>query len=137
MKKDKAPAPKNPLSDLWPTQSVELLKALHILTRDGALNQDSRRKLKQVQHLVQLITPHLAGLKSIADLGAGKSYLGFMLYDLWMRKHADTRLYAVEQRPELIETCRKLAADSGFDRISFVPVSIQRSEEHTSELQSR
>ena len=37
--------------DLKPGQSIELLKALHILTRDGKLNQDSRRKLKQVYHL--------------------------------------------------------------------------------------
>ncbi|MBY0465435.1 MAG: SAM-dependent methyltransferase, partial [Burkholderiales bacterium] len=36
---------------LAPDQSIELLKALHILTREGKLNQDSRRKLKQVNHL--------------------------------------------------------------------------------------
>ena len=36
--------------DLRPGKSIELLKALHILTRDGKLNQDSRRKLKQVNH---------------------------------------------------------------------------------------
>jgi len=34
--------------EIRPGQSIELLKALHILTRDGRLNQDSRRKLKQV-----------------------------------------------------------------------------------------
>ena len=33
---------------LKPGQSIDLLKALHILTREGKLNQDSRRKLKQV-----------------------------------------------------------------------------------------
>jgi tRNA A58 N-methylase Trm61 len=103
---------------------VELLKALHILTRDGALNQDSRRKLKQVQHLVQLVTPQLTNVKTIADLGAGKSYLGFMLYDLWMREKSETHLWAIEQRPELVATCRRLAKDSGFDRISFVAQSI-------------
>ena len=41
-----------PLPELRPGQSVELLKELHILTREGKLNQDSRRKLKQVGHLV-------------------------------------------------------------------------------------
>ena len=40
---------------LRPGQSIELLKELHILTRDGRLNQDSRRKLKQVNHLLQFI----------------------------------------------------------------------------------
>ena len=41
--------------ELRPGQSIELLKELHILTRDGRLNQDSRRKLKQVYHLYQFI----------------------------------------------------------------------------------
>ena len=50
---------KETLADLWPGQSAALLKALHILTRDGALNADSRRKLKQVLHLANLIRPAL------------------------------------------------------------------------------
>ena len=41
--------------DLRPGQSLELLKELHILTREGKINQDSRRKLKQVNHLFQFI----------------------------------------------------------------------------------
>jgi hypothetical protein len=43
--------------ELRPGQSIELLKALHILTREGKINQDSRRKLKQVNHLLQFIEP--------------------------------------------------------------------------------
>jgi hypothetical protein len=71
---------------------VELLKELHILTRDGRLNQDSRRKLKQVNHLYQFIEPLLQELSAdghaptLADHGAGKSYLGFILYDLFFRR---------------------------------------------------
>jgi hypothetical protein len=45
--------------EIRPGQSIELLKELHILTRDGKLNQDSRRKLKQVYHLYQFIEPLL------------------------------------------------------------------------------
>lgn len=112
------------VSELWPGESRELLKSLHILTRDGKLNQDSRRKLKQIRHLVQLITPHLDGLESIVDVGAGKSYLGFMIYDLWLREREATRLYAVEQRDELIKACKLIASRSGFNRITFVSSSI-------------
>ncbi len=36
------------LPELRADQSIELLKELHILTREGRLNQDTRRKLKQV-----------------------------------------------------------------------------------------
>lgn len=115
---------------LWPGQSTELLKSLHILTRDGQLNQDSRRKLKQVQHLVQFLIPGLEGLKTIADLGAGKSYLGFMLYDLWLRDHPESHLYAIESREKLIETCRDIASKSGFDRTTFASATILESMAH-------
>ena len=69
------------IPDIKPGQSVELLKELHILTRDGKLNQDSRRKLKQVYHLYQFIEPLLQEVKqdhadiTLVDHGAGKSYL--------------------------------------------------------------
>jgi hypothetical protein len=125
-KKTKSEVPKaeTELEELWPGQSKELLKSLNILTRDGKLNQDSRRKLKQVQHLVQFITPHLEGLNGIADLGAGKSYLGFILYDLWLRNHPESRLWSIEKRAELVQTGKKIASTSGFDRITFVPQTI-------------
>ncbi|MFZ9372734.1 MAG: SAM-dependent methyltransferase, partial [Limnohabitans sp.] len=51
----------------WPPevragQSIGLLQRLHILTREGKLNQDSRRKLKQVYHLVGFIEKPLQAL---------------------------------------------------------------------------
>jgi hypothetical protein len=79
------------IPEIRPGQSIELLKELHILTRDGRLNQDSRRKLKQVYHLCQFIEPLLsevraeAGELTLVDHGAGKSYLGFILYDLYLK----------------------------------------------------
>lgn len=117
------------LAELWAGTSMELLKSLHILTRDGRMNQDSRRKLKQVRHLVQLIAPHLEGCESIADLGAGKSYLGFILYDLWLREREGTRLFAIESRKELVDACKLIASRSGFNRISFVARSILEASE--------
>ena len=48
--------------ELRPGQSLELLQELHILTREGRINQDSRRKLKQVYHLFQFIEPLLQQL---------------------------------------------------------------------------
>jgi hypothetical protein len=125
---------KSELTDLWPGQSVPLLKALHILTHNGGLNADSRRKLKQVQHLVQLIKPAIdASLKEkdqpvLADLGAGKSYLGFVLYDLYFGPAGRGKVIAVETRPELIAAAKKIAQDSGFDRMEFVEGKIADAE---------
>jgi hypothetical protein len=130
------------LADLWPGQSVPLLKALHILTHNGGLNADSRRKLKQVQHLAQLIKPAIdAAMASsseavgqnkksekpepvLADMGAGKSYLGFILYDLYFAKAGRGRVINVEARADLIATGQKIAAESGFDRMDFVEGTI-------------
>src|SRR6187399_71854 len=104
--------------DVRPGQSVELLKELHILTRDGKLNQDSRRKLKQVYHLYQFIDKLLLELEestsasgpTLADHGAGKSYLGFILYDLFFKERAGGRIYGIETRSELVEKSRDLSA---------------------------
>lgn len=121
---------KKVLADVWPGQvqadSVALLKALHILTRDGALNHDARRKLKQVLHLVQLLRPSLDAVLAgqpeavIADLGTGKSYLGFILYDLVVGPLGHGSIFGVDVRAELVERSQKLAAESHFTRMSFV-----------------
>jgi hypothetical protein len=120
--------------DVRPNQSAELLKELHILTRDGKLNQDSRRKLKQVYHLFQFIEPLLKDLKdtkgavSLVDHGAGKSYLGFILYDLFFKDLRDSsHIYGIETREELVTKSEELAARLGFGGMSFVNLSVAES----------
>jgi hypothetical protein len=114
-------------NEIRPGQSVELLKELHILTRDGRMNQDSRRKLKQVYHLYQFIEPLLKELAEegrdirLVDVGAGKSYLGFILYDLFFKERADaSTIVGVESRRELVERSRDLAQRLDFPRMSFL-----------------
>ena len=119
--------------DIRPGQSIELLKELHILTREGQLNQDSRRKLKQVYHLYQFIEPLLAevlagtGDLTLADHGAGKSYLGFILYDLFLKAKEAGTVYGIETRKELVAHSRELAARLDFPRMKFLDVSVEES----------
>lgn len=117
--------------DLKPGQSVELLKALHILTRDGKINQDSRRKLKQVYHLYQFIEPLLKEIHSegrsvaLVDHGAGKSYLGFVLYDLFFKSLDDeSRVYGIDVQKGLVEKSQALAQKLGFPRMWFLNAAI-------------
>ncbi len=123
-------------AEIRPGQSMELLKELHILTRDGRLNQDSRRKLKQVYHLYQFIEKLLRALPdggaqaTLADHGAGKSYLGFIIYDLFFNANGASppvglgHIYGIETRSELVEQSRALAARLGFTRMSFLNLSV-------------
>lgn len=108
-------------------QSIELLKELHILTADGKMNQDSRRKLKQVYHLYNFIEPFLKDSASLVDHGAGKSYLGFIIYDLFYKNSGDGHIYGVETRQDLIEKSRALQKKLGFDRMSFLNLSVSES----------
>ena len=109
--------------ELLPGQSKALLQELHLLTRDGHLNADARRKLKQVNHLVTLLRPALDDVLSrhsdatIVDVGSGKSYLGFLLYDLYLRQQGAGRIVGIESRSELVERTRELAARLGFERL--------------------
>jgi hypothetical protein len=121
------------LNELRPGQSIELLKELHILTREGRLNQDSRRKLKQVYHLFQFIEKLLRELPedgasaTLADHGAGKSYLGFIIYDLFFRERGGGHVYGIETRADLVEKSRLLAERLGFDRMSFLNLTVAES----------
>ena len=121
--------------DVRPEQSVELLKALHILTREGKLNQDSRRKLKQVYHLFNFIEPLLQKVQAqhadvtVVDHGAGKSYLGFILYDLFFKLHAPKgRVVGVEVRDDLVQRSTQLASEFGFKGMDFLNLSVAASE---------
>ena len=116
--------------ELLPGTSPALLKELHLLTRAGDLNADSLRKLKQVNHLAGLLAPALDDVLArfgdpvVVDCGAGKSYLGFILYELFLRGAGKGRLLAVESRPDLARGGAERAARLGFERLSFVEAPI-------------
>jgi hypothetical protein len=118
--------------EVRPDQSIELLKELHILTRDGKMNQDSRRKLKQVFHLVQFIEPLILEISTrqnnfqMVDFGAGKSYLGFMLYDLVTKKlpHA-FQIIGIDIRDDLVSHSKALAQRLEFNQMNFLCLNSQ------------
>jgi Methyltransferase domain len=121
-------------------KSTALLQALHILTRDGRLNQDSHRKLKQVDHLLQFIAPLLLGKggdsaasaprasTTVVDHGAGKSYLGFLLYDhLFKTGQVQGQIIGVESRADLVQRSQALATSFGFEHMRFLAHSVTES----------
>jgi hypothetical protein len=108
--------------DVPPGMSLALLQDLHLLTREGQLNADARRKLKQIRHLVGLLRPALDDAMAratepvVVDCGAGKSYLGALLYELVLGPAGRGTLVAIEARPELSDQAAQRAARFGQDR---------------------
>lgn len=124
---------KKPLEEIRDGQSLELLKELHILTRDGKINQDSRRKLKQVYHLFHFIEPLLKDLQEksqslyLVDHGAGKSYLGFIIYDLFFKTLSGEKpghVYGIETREALVQKSQDLQKKLDFPNMSFLHLSV-------------
>jgi hypothetical protein len=116
--------------ELLPGVSTALLHDLHLLTRDGDLNADARRKLKQIGHLIRLLRPSLDdalarhGDPVVVDCGAGKSYLGFLLYETVLGPAGRGTLCAIESRAELTAAASERAARFGHERLRFVPGDI-------------
>ena len=117
--------------------SLGLLQALHILTREGRINQDSRRKLKQVQHLLQFMVPDLQqDLQKhddlvVVDHGAGKSYLGFLLYDQVLRTAGKGWVHGIESRADLVKRSASLAREWGFERMAFHALTVREALDST------
>jgi SAM-dependent methyltransferase len=112
--------------ELLPDQSPELLRELHLLTREGHLNADALRKLKQVNHLVGLLRPALEDVFSrfgeplVVDAGSGNGYLGFILYELFFRPAGKGQLLSIEGRAELTGRAEERAGRLGYERMRFV-----------------
>lgn len=93
------------------------------MTKDGHLNADARRKLKQVNHLVGLLTPALQDVfdrypsPTLVDCGSGNAYLGMVLYELFLKPLGRGVLHAVESRAELVTRAQARAARMGFERL--------------------
>jgi hypothetical protein len=120
--------------ELAPGQSPMLLKELHLLTREGDLNADSLRKLKQVNHLVRLLAPAVEDVLSrfgdplLVDCGAGKGYLGFILHELFLGPAGKGTVVSVEARAELTRAAEERARRLGFGRMRFVTGELARVE---------
>jgi len=68
------------------------------------------------------------GSVSLVDHGAGKSYLGFIIYDLFFKPLQDgSHIYGIETREELVQRSQELAAKFNFPGMSFLPLSVAES----------
>lgn len=101
------------------------------MTREGNLNADALRKLKQVNHLVRLLSPALDDVWSrfgspvVVDAGSGNAYLGFILYELFFASSEKGSLLSIEAREELTARAKERAERLGFSRMSFSTSSLE------------
>ena len=103
------------------------LKGLGVTDERGQVRPAMGDKLRQINKFVEV----LAGLFDssplktrrelrVADVGSGKGYLTFAVYD-YLNNTLGLRasVTGVEARGELVELCNHVARESGFDRLKF------------------
>ncbi|MDZ7600724.1 MAG: SAM-dependent methyltransferase [Hoeflea sp.] len=100
------------------------LVALGISGKNGQVRHDAQDKFRQINKMVEIFAPLIAALKAerplIVDMGAGKGYLDFALYDyLATVVKRPVRIVGVEMRPQLVDDGNATARASGFSGLSF------------------
>jgi Methyltransferase domain len=111
-------------------QQATYLHALGITSADGHVKKEMQHKFKQINRYVEIIEGILKEQQipanfSVVDMGSGKGYLTFALYDYLIQKNDTIQIKGIEQRPDLILKCNTIAAQSTFTNLSFVEGNIQ------------
>lgn len=103
------------------------LVELGVLDKKGRIQKDKGDKFKQINKFVEIVESHIAKSKlldkkriRVHDMGAGKGYLTFALYDfLKLHKSLNVQMTGVEIRQDLVMLCNDIAKKVGFDGLGF------------------
>ena len=112
------------------TDNNVYLRELGIVNANWDVRREMSDKYKQINKYIDLMKPYLDGLlhdgSQIVDMGSGKGYLTFALYDYIKNSlQKDITMTGVELRPDLVDTCNIIAKMSGFDNLGFIRGTIK------------
>ncbi len=107
------------------------LNKLGITDRHGKVIPKMADKYKQINKYLEVMEEQLKSVPSsrklkIVDMGAGKGYLTFALYDFLNNKlKVKAEVIGVEQRKELVTQCNDIAEVCGFSDLHFEESTIE------------
>lgn len=106
------------------------LRELGICNAQFELRREMSDKYKQINQYIELLAPHLHGFDTqktirFADMGSGKGYLTFALYDFVQNTlQRNVHGVGVEYRNDMVTLCNKIATMAGFEQLTFVEGTI-------------
>ena len=104
---------------------------LGLTTREGKVTADMQHKFKQIYKYAEIVESLIKPMKfegtfHIADMGAGKGYLTFALYELLTQKlNMAVDIKGVEIRPDLVLKINEIIKSSNLKGMEFVESSIE------------
>ncbi|MEH3111794.1 class I SAM-dependent methyltransferase [Pedobacter terrae] len=111
--------------------SKSYLAELKITDAEGKVFKNAQDKFRQINHYIEILSSLIKELpegtiKKVADMGSGKGYLTFALYDyLHDVLKLESEVIGVEYRQDMVELCNQVAAKSAFDKLNFVQGTIE------------
>ena len=113
------------------SQGKGYLHELKITDAEGHVYKNAQDKYKQINHYVDILSSLIKEipkekLKKVVDMGSGKGYLTFALYDyLTNVLNLETSVTGVEFRPDMVELCNNIANKTGFKNLNFTEGTIE------------
>jgi len=107
------------------------LQELKITDGTGVVYKNAQDKYKQINQYVALLDPLIRtlpanSLKKVVDMGSGKGYLTFALYDYLVNVlKTEVQVTGVEYRQDLVDLCNRIAVSSAFGGLNFVQGTIE------------
>lgn len=107
-------------------EDAPFLKALDLSSSNGKVYSHGQKKYKQLNHYVELINGLLGGepVHKALDMGSGKGYLTFALYEYLLQLEPKVKLEGIELREDLVAKCNALVKESGYKGLTFRQGSI-------------
>ncbi len=112
-------------------ENAPYLQMLGLAGKDGKIYDKSQDKYRQINKYIEILDHLIKDLPtskpiSIADMGSGKGYLTFALYDFLTNTRGHRiRMTGYELREDLVATCYKSAIECGFVGLAFQQKSIE------------
>ncbi len=110
------------------------LQELGVINASGNILADKQKKFKQINKYIEIIDNILKPIDfkgdfTVVDMGAGKGYLTFALYD-YLQNVSDKNpnIIGVELRKELVEKCNIISDKASFEKLRFIEGSIKKAE---------
>ncbi len=117
----------NPIGNIY-------LRELKITNANWEVRREMSDKYKQINRYIELLEPELTEISlkddyHIVDMGSGKGYLTFALYDyLTNTQKKNVAMTGVEFREELVDACNEIAKKAEYNKLTFVKGSIEKTE---------
>jgi hypothetical protein len=115
---------------------------LGITSADGKIHSDKYDKFRQVDKFIQVVDTLISSAEldqkdtiTATDLGSGKSYMTFALYDYLVNtRQMNAAVRGIEQRTELAELSNRIAKQCSYEHLFFTAAKISEKDSGTADV---